>query len=78
MKMRLISEAFAEIKEADPNTAITMTGFRRLVLDGKIPSVSIGKKRLVDMQNVEHFFEYGTAKEKTDSQLESGKIRRIG
>lgn len=58
-QMRLIKEAYAEIKEADPDTAITPTGFRRLVLDGRIPSIMIGNKRLVSMEEVESFFQHG-------------------
>lgn len=74
-RMRLISEAFAEIKEADPNTAITMTGFRRLVLDERIPSIMIGNKRLVSMEDVEHFFRYGDTKQ--EAAKETGKIRPV-
>ncbi|MCI5679276.1 MAG: hypothetical protein MR278_04775 [Bacteroidales bacterium] len=74
-RMRLISEAFAEIKEADPNTAITMTGFRRLVLDERIPSIMIGNKRLVSMEDVEHFFQYGDTKQ--EAARETGKIRPV-
>lgn len=58
-QMRLIKEAYSEIKEADPYTAITPTGFRRLVLDGRIPSIMIGNKRLVSMEDVEGFFREG-------------------
>lgn len=74
-RMRLISEAFAEIKEADPNTAITMTGFRRLVLDERIPSIMIGNKRLVSMEDVEYFFQYGDTPQEIPK--EAGKIRPI-
>ena len=73
-RMRLISEAYAEIKEADPNTAITMTAFRRLVLDERIPSIMIGNKRLVSMEAVEGFFQYGDAEQ---TMADTKKIRRI-
>lgn len=74
-RMRLISEAYAEIKEADPNTAITKTAFRGLVLDERIPSIMIGNKRLVSMEDVEHFFQHGDTK--VEVTAETGKIRRI-
>ena len=74
-RMRLISEAYGEIKEADPCTAITMTAFRRLVLDGRIPSIMIGNKRLVSMEDVEYFFQYGDTKAAVAD--ETGKIRRV-
>ena len=73
-RMILISEAYAEIKEADPNTAITMTAFRRLVLDGRIPSIMIGNKRVVSMESVESFFQYG---DREIIATDTNKIRRI-
>ena len=73
-RMRLISEAYAETKEADPCTAITMTAFRRLVLDNRIPSIMIGNKRLVSMEAVENFFQYGDGEQIV---TDTGKIRRI-
>ena len=73
-RMRLISETYDEIKEADPNTAITMTAFRRLVLDERIPSIMIGNKRLVSMEDVEYFFQHG---DELEPEPETIKIRRV-
>ena len=73
-RMRLISEAYDEIKEADPNTAITMTAFRRLVLAERIPSIMIGNKRLVSMEDVEYFFQHG---DELEPEPETIKIRRV-
>lgn len=73
LKMRLVSEAYNEIKAADPDTAISRTGFRRLVNEGKIPCVNVGNKRLVSMEAVYAFFEKGEPLQ----EPESGKIRRI-
>lgn len=47
-RMRLISEAFNEIKKDDPNTAITLSGLRNLVRQGKIPCTKIGRKTLIN------------------------------
>lgn len=47
-KMRLISEAFKQIKQEDPNTAITLNGLRCLVRQGKIPCAKIGRKTLIN------------------------------
>ncbi len=74
-RMRLITKAYEEIKEADPNTAIIMTAFRRLVLDERIPSIIIGNKRLVSIKDVEHFFQYGDEMPKEEAQ--KSEIRRI-
>ena len=55
-KMRGIDDAYREIAKKDPDSAVTKTGFRRLVNEGKIPHINIGKKRLVSMEDVYHFF----------------------
>lgn len=47
-QMRLIKEAFQQIKADDPQTALTMNGLKSLVRIGKIPSVKIGRKTLVN------------------------------
>ena len=73
--MRTIKEAYIELKQADEHTAVTQTGQRRLVNEGKIPSVKVGNKTLVDMDNVYTFLEMGTASKA--AQPEAGKIRPI-
>lgn len=47
-RMRLIAEAYNEIKKDDPNTAITLSGLRNLVRQGKIPCTKIGRKTLIN------------------------------
>jgi len=56
-KMRSIREAYQEIIEKDPDSAITLSAFRRLINEGKIPYIKIGKKKLVSMEEVYEFFE---------------------
>lgn len=70
--MRLISEAYEEICGTDPNTAITKNAFRRLVLSGQIPSVQIGRKRLVALEEVNRFFL--TDNKMENDVFETGKI----
>lgn len=73
--MRLISEAYEEIRGTDPNTAITKNAFRQLVLSGRIPSVQIGRKRLVALEDVNRFFLIGN---KMDNAIsETGEIRVV-
>ncbi len=55
LQMRLLSEAYAEIKKDDPNTALTMNALRCLVKKGDIPCVQIGRKKLI---NYEKLLEY--------------------
>lgn len=47
--MRTIDAAAAEIRAADPHTALTKTALRRLVVSGAVPSVRVGTKYLLDL-----------------------------
>lgn len=58
-RMRTISEAAAELKQADPNTAITPHAVRKLVLTGEVPHIKAGKKRLINMDILERYLSQG-------------------
>ena len=73
--MRLISEAYAEIKERDPETAITKHAFRMLVNNGRIKSIQVGRKKLVAMEEVDRFFFQDNEMENDVSGV--GKIRIV-
>ena len=47
-KMRTILEAYEAIKASDNDTALTLSGIRRLVNTGKVPSVKIGRRILIN------------------------------
>ncbi|MBE5040696.1 hypothetical protein [Ructibacterium gallinarum] len=73
-KMRLIREVFDELHRIDPNSAITMYALRQLVRSGKIPSINIGRKILVNYNDVIDYFKAATTvvvPEETDG------IRRV-
>lgn len=54
-RIRTIQEAAAELKQSDPNTAVTPYAIRRMVLNGTIPCIYAGKKRLINMEILEHY-----------------------
>lgn len=56
-RMRGIADAAAEIRAADPNTAITPHFLRRLVKTGTIPCVLCGAKYLVNMDELERYLQ---------------------
>lgn len=60
-KMRLIREVYDELHRDDPNSAITMYALRQLVRTGKIPSVNVGRKILVNYYDVVKYFETPTS-----------------
>lgn len=51
-KMRTIDEAIAEIKEQDPKSGVTKFAIRSAINKGELPSVSMGRKKLIDMENL--------------------------
>ncbi|MCI1966318.1 MAG: hypothetical protein LKJ17_09360 [Oscillospiraceae bacterium] len=51
-RMRLLKEAAAEIKQLDPDTAVTTYFIRQLALEGKIKSVMAGRKRLINFDDL--------------------------
>ena len=58
-RMRTIDQAAAWMKENDPNTALTKTALRRLVVSGKLPSVMIGQKYLLNLDTLEAYLSGG-------------------
>ena len=48
VRMRLLDEAAHEIKIMDPNTAVSKNFIRELAIEGKIPCVMAGRKRLIN------------------------------
>lgn len=47
-QMRLIKEAFQQIKTDDPQTALTLNALKTLVRTGEVPSIKSGRKTLVN------------------------------
>lgn len=60
-RMRTIQEAAAELRKIDPGTAVTPYRIRQLVLDGTIPHVKAGNKRLVNLDTLMHYLETAPA-----------------
>ncbi|MHB8963383.1 MAG: hypothetical protein ACYC5K_09555 [Saccharofermentanales bacterium] len=58
VKVRSLREALAYIRTLDQDTGISANAVRMLVVSGKIPSVKIGRKYLVDVDLVIEFFEH--------------------
>lgn len=56
-KIRTIRQAVTEIKEADPNSAISEHALRRIVNAGKIPHIREGNKFLIDLDKVYEYYE---------------------
>ncbi len=51
-RMRTLDECYRELKELDPNTAVSKYFVRRLALSGAIPTVKCGCKRLINFDGL--------------------------
>lgn len=49
MRMRTIPKAFEAVKQADPDTDLTLRALRRMVSNGEIPVVRISNKVLINL-----------------------------
>ncbi len=78
-RMRTVSEAAAEIKAADPNTAITAYHIRQLALQGVLPRVKAGRKLLINLDTLIEYLENPTADkfQVHNTATVKGGIRRI-
>lgn len=73
--MRGVKQAVQEVKAADPNTALTERGLRRMILTGAIPHVAIGRKHLVNMNVLYAYLQSGSAA--AAEPQKTGVIRRV-
>lgn len=55
MMIRTINAAYDEIKSRDPETAISRELVRQMVKTGMVPSLSVGNKKLVDVDVLEEY-----------------------
>ena len=51
-RMRYPEQALAELKSEDPNTPVTVYMIRRLVAAGTIPSIRMGRRRLLNYDSL--------------------------
>ena len=75
-RMRTLSAAFSWLKENDPETSVTKTALRKMVITGAIPSVRIGEgskpKYLINLDVLSEYL-HGTQPQ----QPEANGIRKV-
>lgn len=54
-QIRTINQAAEYVKARDPESALTKTAIRRLVITGAIPSVRAGAKYLLSLENLDAY-----------------------
>lgn len=75
MRMRTLSEVMEHIRENDPQTSITPWGLRRMVLEGLIPHVAVGRKRLIDIDMLDKYLSQTIQSHQKEPAY--GQIRRV-
>ena len=55
MKLRTQKEALAELIAADPGCALTAYALRTMILSGRVPTITVGRKRLLDIDRLPDF-----------------------
>lgn len=58
-QMRTIAQAADYVRAKDPESALTKTAIRRLVITGAIPSVRAGSKYLLALENLDSYLTGG-------------------
>lgn len=77
-RMRTIQEAAAELKRIDPNTAITPYFIRCMVLDGTIPHVKAGTKRLLNLDILLSYLNMEKPTECQQNELQPKNLEHFG
>ena len=55
-KYRTIKSAYSEIKKQDPESEISINGIKTGIRQGLIPSITIGNKVVVSIENILRFY----------------------
>ena len=76
-RMRTSKEVIAELRQQDQSTRFTPHALKILSLEGKIPFVQIGVKKLYNMDVIEAFLRGECVAPTPQPEPQSGKIRRI-
>ena len=57
--MRLIKDAFEQLKKEDPETDITIYALRIIVKSGVVPTVRLGRKLLINYDSLLDYLSFG-------------------
>lgn len=76
-RMRSCPEIICELKEIDPHTALTVSALRRLIKEGKLKSIKVGNRNLV---NLDHCLAYlnNPIQEEELEEAPQEKVSNIG
>lgn len=76
-RMRYIDAAVAMLKAADPETPVTVYMIRQLVAAGTIPSIPIGRRRLLNYDVLEDYLAHPGHYDQQEEPEQRDGIRRV-
>lgn len=53
MRMRTIEQTYQYLMERDPDNRLSRYALRRMILEGRIPAVTVGTRYLIDLDRLE-------------------------
>ena len=76
-RIRTVPEAYALLKNDDPDTRVTVSLLRRLIANGTIPSINSGRKIYLNYDVLLEYFSRPCGSVEDVQQMESGAIRPV-
>ena len=58
-RMRTLDEAYSELTQLDPHTALSKYALRQMALSGVLPVVMCGRKRLINLDGLLEYLNGG-------------------
>lgn len=72
-RMRLVKDAYEQLKRDDPDTNITLYALRTIVKSGAIPTVQLGRKTLLNYDSLLEYFSNRNSEQVNNTDI----IRRV-
>lgn len=71
-RMRTVTKAIECLRETDPGCCLTVSGLRRLIKIGTIRAVSLGRRQLVNVDELERYLVEATRSEEKEPEQVPG------
>ena len=68
-RMRTLDQCVEQVREMDPETNLTRTGIKEIVITNDIPHAMVGKKMLINLDAFMDFLTGSPVEKKTDDSL---------
>ena len=75
MRMRTIEQTYQYLMERDPDNRLSRYALRRMILEGRIPAVTVGTRYLIDLDRLEEFLYNQSVSQPTEG-IRPVRVRR--